>query len=1031
MPPRPTQELHFEEAIENWLIEHAGYESVSNEQFNAEQAFDPTILVGFIKATQPTVYEALTSSYGKQVDDMVVRRIASECNQRGLLDVIRNGVRDRGQLLKLAYFKPASGLNPETEALYRQNRLTVMRQVYYDLDSRNSIDMVLFINGLPIATVELKNQFTGQNWSHAVRQYQKDRVPTLKTPLLQFKKRALVHFAVDTDEAYMATKLAGGSTFFLPFNTGNEGGKGNPDTHNYQTGYKTGYLWEQIWERDSWLDIVHRFIHLQVEEEKDRVTGKTKTKETMIFPRFHQLDAVRKLVDVTRRDGIGHSRLVQHSAGSGKTNTISWAAHQLASLHDENDQTMFSSVIVISDRRNLDKQLQDNVYAVEHKHGVVEKIDEGKHASDLADALNTGVKIIITTLQKFSFLLDKVDDFSDKNFAVIVDEAHSSTGSKHTGNLKKALGSLPRKEGETEEAHLAALLEAAEVEDSKVEEEPSIEDLITNDARSSGKQPNISFFAFTATPKHKTLTLFGTPDAEGYPRPFHVYSMRQAIEERFIHDVLKYYTTYKTYFKLTKAVSDDPEVDEKKAKKAINTYLSLHPTNLAQKTEIMVEHFRKFTRPKIGGKAKAMVVTKSRLHAVRYKQEFDKYIAEHSYSDIKVLVAFSGSVDDPDLKEISYTEAEMNGFSERELPAKFNTPEYHVLIVAEKYQTGFDQPLLHTMFVDKKLGDVKAVQTLSRLNRTTGGKKDTFVLDFENSVDDIVEAFQPFYEVTNVDEPTDPNILYNFDSKLRAAPVLRQLEIDEFAKVFFKDPSKQNKRDHGKYNQWIDPAVTRYKDAYRDQSKPGVEAYTEEGEEFKSNLRSFVRLYSFLSQVVDFVDPDLHKLYAYGGLLLTKLPYRTNAGSINLDDEVALESYRLEKTYEGGGALTVDEDAPVYGPTDVGTSGAKEEQKSALSEIIKVVNEKYGTDWTEADRLLFEQIAGDMASNETLTEKMRANTKEQVKPVFEEEAMTAFVNRHGRNEKIVGDFMQDENLRRMIIAALLDDVYARASNSEV
>tara|TARA_Y100000296_G_scaffold26795_1_gene31472 strand:+ start:4274 stop:7387 length:3114 start_codon:yes stop_codon:yes gene_type:complete len=1034
MNQRNTQEMHFEEAIESWLVEQAGYESASNQQFDAELAFDTTVLMAFIKDTQKPAYEALSASYGKQVDDMIVRRIASECDQRGILDVIRNGVRDRGQQLRLAFFKPATSLNAETEALYQQNRLTVMRQVYYDLASKNSIDMVLFVNGLPIATVELKNQFTGQNWTHAVNQYKKDRVPTLKTPLLQFKKRALVHFAVDTDEAYMATRLAGDSTFFLPFNRGTPsvngkgGGKGNPDSHDYQTGYKTGYLWEEIWERDSWLDIVHRFIHLEETPEKDPITGKEKIKEVMIFPRYHQLDATRKLVDVTRREGVGHSRLVQHSAGSGKTNTISWTAHQLASLHGDDNKPVFNSVIVISDRRNLDKQLQDNVFAIEHKHGVVEKIDDGKHASDLADALNKGVKIIITTLQKFSFLLDKVNDFSDKRFAVIVDEAHSSTGSKHTGNLKKALGAVPHKAGETEEQHMAAVFEAAAAEDSKVQEEPSIEDVIFDDARSSGKQPNISFFAFTATPKHKTLTLFGTPDVEGKPQPFHLYSMRQAIEEGFIHDVLKFYTTYKTYFKLTKAVADDPEVDEKKAKRAINTYLSLHPTNLAQKTEIMVEHFRKFTRPKIGGKAKAMVVTKSRLHAVKYKQEFDRYIDRHGYTDVKAIVAFSGSVDDPDKLDTSYTEADMNGFSDKELPKKFGTPEYHVLIVAEKYQTGFDQPLLHTMFVDKKLADVKAVQTLSRLNRTAGGKKDTFVLDFENAVEDIQEAFKPYYELTEVDEPTDPNILYNFDSKLRQEPVLRQGDIDEFAKVFFKDKDKQNKRDHGKFNQWIQPAVGRYKDAYRDHSQQG-EVYTDEGEAFKSNLRSFVRLYSFLSQVIDFVDPDLHKLYAYGGLLLTKLPYRSNGGSIDLNEEVALDSYRLEKTFEGSGALSVGESTPVYGVTEAGTGGGHEPEQSPLSKVIKVVNEKYGTDWTDEDRLLFEQIAGDMAANEGLAEKMRANTKEQVKPVFESEVMKAFVSRIGRNEKIVDDFSQDEALRKLIIAALLDDVYQRAKDT--
>ena len=1026
---RPTQERHFEATIESWLVDHAGYETASNQQYNAALGLDPTTLLAFIKATQATAYQALSASYGKQVNDKLVQRIAAECDKRGLLDVIRNGVRDRGQWLRLAYFKPASTLNPDTEARYQQNRLTVMRQVYYDIGNQNSLDMVLFINGLPIATVELKNQLTGQHWRHAVGQYQQDRVPSLNTPLLQFKKRALVHFAVDTDEAYMTTKLEGQHTRFLPFNTGNAsygqaGGKGNPDQHPYQTGYKTGYLWEQIWQRDSWLDIVHRFIHVQVTEHRAPASGKVKRTETLIFPRFHQLDAVRKLVAATRCDGVGNSLLVQHSTGSGKTHTISWAAHQLASLHDEHNQPMFNSVIVISDRRNLDKQLQDTVFAIEHKHGVVEKIDDGKHAADLAKALNSGVKIIITTLQKFSFLLDKVADFSNKTFAVIVDEAHSSTGNKHTGNLNQALGATPRKAGESDAEHQAALLEAAAKADSQIAEEPSIEEMIDHDARSRGKQSNISFFAFTATPKHKTLTLFGTPDAHGTPHPFHLYSMRQAIEEGFIHDVLKHYITYQTYFQLTKQVADDPHVNEKKAKRAITTYLSLHPTNLAQKTAIMVEHFRQFTRRKIGGKAKAMLVTQSRLHAVRYKQAFDKYIAQ--YTDMKALVAFSGSVNDPDLRQVSYTEANMNGFSEKQLPAKFSTPEYRILIVAEKYQTGFDQPLLHTLFVDKPLADVKAVQTLSRLNRTTSGKQDTFVLDFENSVEDMVTAFQPYYEATHVDHPTDPNILYNVDSKLRASPVLRQSDIDAFANVFFKDPAKQSQRDHGKYNQWLDPAVGRYKEAYRDHNMADSEGYTDEGEAFKSDLRTFVRLYSFLSQVVEFVDVDLHKRFAYGSLLLTKLPYRANSGAIHLDEEVALDSYRLEKTYDGAGVLAVNEGAPVYGPSQVGTGGGRQDHSTPLSAIIQLINDKYGTDWTDKDRLFLEQIAGDMAADKTLADKMRANTKAQVKPIFDPEAMKAVVNRQGRNEKIIGDFMQDENVRKLVIGALLDEVYQRA-----
>lgn len=1004
MTAKPTLERDFEAAIEAWLVERAGYVKADSGQFDAALGLDKHTLLAFLKATQADALDALKVAYGNAVEDAVVKRVAAECDARGLLDVVRNGVRDRGQHLRLAYFRPPTRLNPDTERRYDQNRLTVMRQVRYDLDSNRVIDMLLSLNGLPIATVELKNAFTGQRAEHAIDQYKKDRVPTAKTPLLQHKKRALVHFAVDTDEAYMTTRLAGDKTFFLPFNAGNDGGKGNAADHHYQTGYKTGYLWEEIWQRDTWLDIIHRFIHLQVEKTTDVASGKTNTTETLIFPRYHQLAAVRDLLADTRAKGVGHNYLIQHSAGSGKTNTISWLAHQLASTHDPKDRPLFDSVVVVSDRRNLDKQLQDNIYQIEHKQGVVAKIDEDRNSHDLADELNKGTKIIITTLQKFSFLLDKVRDLSHRNFAVIVDEAHSSQGGQSAGNLRKALGGT----------------RTAESEDDDL---PDLEDLILTEAQRRGPQPNISFYAFTATPKHRTLEMFGGRDAAGNPQPFHLYALRQAIEERFIHDVLAHYTTYKTYYKLSKAIEDDPEVDERKAKKAIARFMSLHPHILAQKTEIMVEHFRAFTRRKINGKAKAMLVTSSRLHAVRYKQEFDNYIARKGYADLKTLVAFSGSVADPDVADVHHTEAGMNGIGERELPGRFATPEYQILIVAEKYQTGFDQPLLHTMFVDKRLSDLKAVQTLSRLNRTAEGKVDTFVLDFVNEIDEIKDAFKPYYEQTEIHEPTDPNHLYTLDAKLKSAPVLRDGEIDEFACIYFKPQPLQTHQGHGQLNKWIDPAVERFKQAYGIRNSDG-DAYTEEGEGFKSTLHSFVRLYGFLSQIITWQDPGLEKLYAYGRHLLAKLPRRPGDGMLELADEVELSHYRNEKTFAGSGALAASETEPVYGVGDVGTAKPKDDHTTPLSAIIETINERFGTHWTDEDKLLFDQISGDMAQRRA--EQAKANDIEKFKQVFKPEVMRAFALRQGRNQKIINECMSNKALRDFMTDALLEQVYRTA-----
>ncbi len=985
--PTDHSEKGFEQAIEAHLLFH-GYEKGNPAAFDATLALDPSTLVRFLRATQPKSWDRLAAIHGKEAEAKVAQAIAQNLDQRGTLECLRHGVTDRGVKLQLAYFSPATRMNPETLALYGQNILTVTRQVHYSTkNAALSVDVLLSLNGLPVATAELKNPFTGQTVEHAKKQYENDR--DSREPLLRFKTRALVHFAVDPDEVYMTTKLAGKDTVFLPFNKGRDGGRGNPD--NPVSGWKTAYLWEEVWQRDGWLDILARFVHLAVEEKL--VAGKKVRKESLVFPRYHQLDAVRTLLAAARSEGPGHNYLVQHSAGSGKSNSIAWLAHRLASLHDDSDKLRFDAVIVITDRRVLDKQLQDTIYQFEHKQGVVQKIDE--NSEQLAKALASGARIIVTTLQKFSFVLSKVKDLPQRNYALIVDEAHSSQTGESAGNLRRVLAASNLETDETDES-------GGETADA--------EDEIAAALAARGPQKNLSFFAFTATPKHKTLELFGRDDAEGKPQPFHLYSMRQAIEEGFILDVLQNYTTYKAYYKLTKAVSDDPELDRKRATQAIARFVSLHPHNLAQKTEVMVEHFRLFTSKKIGGRAKAMLVTRSRLHAVRYKQEFDRYLKEKGYAHIKTLVAFSGTVKDGGL---DYTEPQMNGFGEKQLPEKFGTDEYQLLIVAEKYQTGFDQPLLHTMFVDKKLEGLQAVQTLSRLNRTCPGKEDTFVLDFVNDAEEIQEAFRPFYERTQIEQRVDPNLLYTLKHKLDGFQIYWQQEVEDFAKVFFKPPEKQREQDKGMLHKCIDPAVGRFK------REP-----EERQADFRHQLGTFLRLYSFLSQLVRLNDPDLEKLFAFGRLLVTKLRMDDDSGPLFIDDDVKLSYYRLAKTGEGSAALVLgDSGAPVSGPTDVGTGQPREEDHVPLSEIVEVLNERFGTDFTKEDQLFFDQVVGDLKKDEKLADQARSNPIEQFKLAFDPKGMAAVVERMERNEDISSQFLSNEELRAVALELMMRQVY--------
>ncbi len=998
MKPIPTPihtEKAFEEAIESSLLQKGGYLKGNPDDFNRELALDTKTIFAFLQETQPEAWEKSHSIHGSDIENKLLQRLTKELENRGTLDVLRNGFIDYGVRYKMAYFKPASGLNPESDKLYKLNRLTVTRQLKYSQKSEKSLDMLLGLNGLPVSTVELKNQFTGQDVTNAKRQFNDDR--DSKELLFQFKRRALVHFAVDPDEVYMTTKLEGVKTKYLPFNLGYNRGAGNPPNPE---GYKTSYLWEYIWEKESWMDILSRFLHLQADEYK--FEGKIFKQESLLFPRYHQLDVVRKLEEDAMVNGAGKNYLIEHSAGSGKSNSIAWLVYRLSCLHDKDDKRVFDSVIVVTDRLVLDQQLQNTIYQFEHKQGVVQRID--KDSTQLAEAIKSGTNIIITTLQKFPFVIEKIGHLQARKYAVIVDEAHSSQSGEAAKKLKEVLT-------------MGNLEDAARKEMEKTYTVSDTEDEIRKSMLSRGQHKNLSFFAFTATPKPKTLEVFGVKDATGKPIPFHLYSMRQAIEEGFIMDVLKNYTTYKTFFKLSKQIEDDPQINKKKATRAIARFVSLHPHNLAQKTEIIVEHFRQVTMKKIGGKAKAMVVTASRPHVVRYKQEFDRYIKEKGYGEIRTLVAFSAFKDE---FGILHTESDINGFGEKELPDKFNTMEYQLLLVADKYQTGFDQPLLHTMYVDKKLSGVKAVQTLSRLNRIYPGKEDTFILDFVNDTQEILDSFQPYYEQTTLTETTDPNQLYDLKTKLEGTQVFWQSEIDAFCNVFFKKSVSHTDRDSAQLNAYIDPAVDRYKAIKKHEVQ----------EDFKHTLTVYLRLYSFLSQIMPFQDAELEKFYAYGRLLINKLPKKGMSEKLKLNDEVALEYYRLQKISEGSITLEKGGEYGLKPTTEAGTKKDKEEF-AALSQIINVFNDRFGKPLTDADKLFFDQIEEELVSDETLSKQAKTNTIGNFKYGFQDVFINKLIERMEQNKEIFAKIMDDNVVAEVVKDYMLKKVYKRLNEARI
>ncbi|GAB5544301.1 MAG: DEAD/DEAH box helicase family protein [Sandaracinaceae bacterium] len=998
-------EAAFESVIDSQLL-GAGYVAVDRKGFDRERAIFPSVVLDFMRETQPTTWARLESLHGERTGEQVLTDLCKWMDAHGSLATLRHGFKCYGRKLHLAFFKAAHGLNPELEAGYAANRVGVTRQLHYSTRSESSLDVVLSLNGVPLVTLELKNPMTGQTVEHARRQYMSDRDP--REPIFEFKRRTLVHFAVDTELVLMTTRLAGSATYFLPFNKGLDGGAGNPPDPDGRS-YRTAYLWDEVLQRDSFLDLVARFIHLQLDEKRDDQGRKVK-KETMIFPRYHQLRAVRQLVTSARTEGVGHNYLVEHSAGSGKSNTIAWLTHRLASLHDARDERVFDSVVVVTDRRVLDQQLQDTIYQFEHKRGVVQKID--RDSRQLAQALESGVPIIITTLQKFPFvskqLLEMAEERGDegggtlvtRRCAVVIDEAHSSQGGETATDLKEVLGGRALHE----EARLRGEEEGVQ----------DMEELFRSMAK-RGRQANLSFFAFTATPKHKTLAVFGRSG-----EPAHRYSMRQAIEEGFILDVLQNYTTYKTYYGLLKASADDPEVERKKAARALARFMRLHPHNIAQKTEVMVEHFQAMTRHKIGGRAKAMVVTGSRLEAVRYKQSFDKYIRARGYA-IKSLVAFSGTVTDDVDESKTYTEESMNlGVREKELPEKFATPEYQVLLVAEKYQTGFDQPLLHTMYVDKRLAGIQAVQTLSRLNRTHPLKEDTFVLDFVNERDEVREAFKTFYDGALMGDEVDPARMYQIKVEMDASGIYLDEEQARFCAVYFKPKQRQSPSDHQRMNAALDPAVSRFVVLQGNDE--------EEAEAWRGKLNAFCSLYAFLSQVIPYQDSDLEKLYVFFRHLSSKLPRRKSGPGYHFDDEVRLEYYRLQKIAEGSISLEEGEAKRLDGPSELGSGMARHEEVP-LSQLIHVLNERFGTEFNQADQLFFDQIVETAMADAGLKQAAAVNPSDKFTLVFKQLVESLFMERIDQNEDIFVRYMNDKGFQRAVTDWMASEAYRKLRDS--
>ena len=941
-----TKEKNFESDIESYLLSH-GYVKGNQDTYDKGKAIDMPVLISFIQATQPKMWQRYVNVYGEKAVKQLYTIFQQNVDQNGLVHTLRYGVKDRGMDLRFAYFAPASNLNEELVQKYKSNILTCTRQFSYSTQNHNTIDVVLSLNGIPVVALELKNQLTGQSVENAKRQFMYDRDE--KEFCFKFNNRFLVYFAVDLYEVAMTTHLQGANTYFLPFNqgsngAGNIGDGGNPECTE---GYTTSYLWEYVLSPEMLLSIFQRYISKQTTESISLVNGRKVTKKNtiLIFPRYHQLDVVEKLVADTRKTKEGKNYLLQHSAGSGKSNEIAWLTYRLASLHNEEDKEMFQSVFVITDRRILNKQLQNTILGFEHYEGQIATITDKDNSSVLKDAINDKKRIIITTLHRFPLIYKELDNHKGKQFAIIVDEAHSSQSGKSAEKLKAALA-------DTDES----LREWAEIE-GKTEKEIIDEMENLSELLTQGQHKNQYFYAFTATPKPKTLRTFGEQKGEKWDA-FHHYSMRQAIDEGFILDVLKYYTTIETSYKIAKTITENPEYEEPPATKAVKDFHDNHQFVIEQKIALIVEKIREITLRKINGKGKAMVVCSSRAHAVRYFLAMKDYCAKNGYTDVKPLVAFSGTVS---YQGQDYTEPQLNStqelkISEAALPMYFASDMFNVLIVAEKYQTGFDEPLLHSMFVDKGLRGVKAVQTLSRLNRCSKGKVDTFVLDFANSAESIKASFQPFFEDTWLGEDVDVNIVYKYLNELKNYHLWSD---DAEAKVFEVYSKTQ---DMGKLTALFKPVMEDY-------------MQLEEEDRFKVRflVRAFNRFYSYMAQIVRTFDVELYRTYVFTELLFKLLP-KTPHEKVDLTGKLALEHNKLSEGFSGSIVLEpTTEDKTLKGEKG-GTGKQAEEKKDLLDNIIDKINIMYHGNFTEADRVIVETIYEAMKKEEKKLSKQAKNS---------------------------------------------------------
>ncbi len=981
-------EKDYQRYIIEQLVAGNGYIERNHTCFDERFAMDRELLFSFLNRTQPQTMAALKKIFKDNLEETIVNYLNAEITKpRGsLLNVLKHGIEISNYKLDLLYTKPATTYNKELVAKYESNIFSVMEEVW--ASDKERVDLVIFLNGIAIMSFELKCNVSGQSYEDAIYQFRKERNP--KTRLFLFKAGCLVNFAMDLEEVYMTTKLAGDATFFLPFNMGNgEGvnaGKGNPV---YEDKYSVWYMWEDILKKDTVLDLISKFIFIESKENVDEVTGKKTIKESVIFPRYHQLDVIRKLLADVRTNRTSQNYLIQHSAGSGKTNSIAWLAHRLASLHDEDNKIVFDNILIVTDRIIVDRQLQAAITGMEHKAGLIRVMDDKCTSADLAIALKGNTKIIVTTIQKFPYIVDTVKGLKDKTFAVIIDEAHSSTSGKDMAAITLSLGA------------------------GKFEIDPEgtydVDDMIVDEVSRSGKQPNVSMFAFTATPKPTTLALFGKVNPKGQREAFHIYSMKQAIEEGFILDVLQNFTEYKTYYQINKEIADDPRCKTNEAKRQIARFAELHETNIAQRVEVIVEHFRTTVMDELGGMAKAMVVTASRQGAVKYRQAFEDYVTRKGYKNIHALVAFSGKVKLPDSDE-EYSESSMNGFSEEKLPKMFDSDDYNVLLVANKYQTGFDQPKLCAMYVLKKLRGVNAVQTFSRLNRICPPfDKKTFILDFVNTYDDIIAAFEPYYTTTLLSNSVTPSAVYDLEAKLDGYTILDPMDVENAVAIIYKGE--------------IDAKGKRQLTFYLQRAENRIKQYPIEKQlEIVVVIRHFIRFYEFLIQVSCFEDVELHKKYVFLTYLMNLINIVKPGGGFDLSGKIRATNFVQKRVAEHKQTqMTPD---PIVKLPTAESLRLSEDKVERLSVIIADINSRTGKSYDNdvAIKAML-QIKDILLKSDKLRESARSNTEKDFEFAYFDDIDEALLQGLSQNQDFFSLLLNNDDLKKQVLGIFTEEIY--------